>query len=443
MAGTLLRSIWSSARNSISSSSFSSPKIFSKPLNPLLFRPTAAAADSSTTVPNSLLDPSRLRNVAFIAHGKTTTLMDRLIRQCGADERAMNSISLERERGITKASKVTTISWKENELNMVDTPTPGHAGFDDQVELGVGMAEGAILVVDACEGPLAQAKFVLTKVLKYGLKPILLLNNVDRPSVSEERCNEVESLVYDLFANLGATEKQLDFPVLYASAKEGWASSTYTKDPPAEARNMSELLDAIIRHVPSPNTSIDRPFRMQVSIMEEDLNLGRILTGRISSGMIHVEDKVKGLHRIDSGVEMIEEGKVVNLMKKKGTSMVLIDSAGAGDIISMAGMDKPSIGHTIINVYSHAPKDMLDRFNKWILRNDREYKNEDEYLRRYKIYKKKVEYIDNINSQTLSFMLSDNMFTDLTKEEIQTNYYGCVVTKEDIQRHENRNRRCG
>ncbi|CAN1341698.1 50S ribosomal subunit assembly factor BipA [Linum perenne] len=423
MAGTLLRSIWSSARNSISSSSFSSPKIFSKPLNPLLFRPTAAAADSSTTVPNSLLDPSRLRNVAFIAHGKTTTLislvmtlMDRLIRQYGADERAMNSISLERERGITKASKVTTISWKENELNMVDTPTPGHAGFDDQVELGVGMAEGAILVVDACEGPLAQAKFVLTKVLKYGLKPILLLNNVDRPS-----------------------EKQLDFPVLYASAKEGWASSTYTKDPPAEARNMSELLDAIIRHVPSPNTSIDRPFRMQVSIMEEDLNLGRILTGRISSGMIHVGDKVKGLHRIDSGVEMIEEGKVVNLMKKKGTSMVLIDSAEAGDIISMAGMDKPSIGHTIINVYSHAPKDMLDRFNKWILRNDREYKNEDEYLRRYKIYKKKVEYIDNINSQTLS----DNLFTDLTKEEIQTNYYGCVVTKEDIQRHENRNRRCG
>ncbi|CAN1184940.1 50S ribosomal subunit assembly factor BipA [Linum perenne] len=344
------------------------------------------------------------------------TLMDRLIRQYGADERAMNSISLERERGITKASKVTTISWKENELNMVDTPTPGHAGFDDQVELGVGMAEGAILVVDACEGPLAQAKFVLTKVLKYGLKPILLLNNVDRPS-----------------------EKQLDFPVLYASAKEGWASSTYTKDPPAEARNMSELLDAIIRHVPSPNTSIDRPFRMQVSIMEEDLNLGRILTGRISSGMIHVGDKVKGLHRIDSGVEMIEEGKVVNLMKKKGTSMVLIDSAEAGDIISMAGMDKPSIGHTIINVYSHAPKDMLDRFNKWILRNDREYKNEDEYLRRYKIYKKKVEYIDNINSQTLS----DNLFTDLTKEEIQTNYYGCVVTKEDIQRHENRNRRCG
>lgn len=287
--------------------------------------------------------------IAHVDHGKTT-LMDRLLRQCGADiphERAMDSISLERERGITIASKVTGISWRENELNMVDTP--GHADFGGEVERVVGMVEGAILVVDAGEGPLAQTKFVLAKALKYGLRPILLLNKVDRPAVSEERCDEVESLVFDLFANLGATDEQLDFPVLYASAKEGWASSTFTKDPPADVRNMSQLLDAIIRHVPPPKASLDAPFQMLVTMMEKDFYLGRILTGRVSSGVVSVGDKVHGLRITDSGTEKIEEGKVIKLMKKKGTGMVLIDSAGAGDIISISGMTKPSIGHTVAN----------------------------------------------------------------------------------------------
>ncbi|GLT71871.1 hypothetical protein SLA2020_438580 [Shorea laevis] len=190
---------------------------------------------------------------------------------------------------------------------MVDTP--GHADFGGEVELVVGMVEGAILVVDAGEGPLAQTKFVLAKALKYGLRPILLLNKVDRPAVSEERCNEVESLVFDLFANLGATEEQLDFPVLYASAKEGWTSTTFTKDPPADARNMSELLDAVIRHVPPPTANIDQPFQMLVSMMERDFYLGRILTGRIYSGIARVGDRVQGLRHKDSGVEKIEEGK--------------------------------------------------------------------------------------------------------------------------------------
>ncbi|MBA0630190.1 hypothetical protein Godav_002313 [Gossypium davidsonii] len=385
----------------------------------------ASAAAAATTYPSAYLDPGRLRNVAVIAHvdhGKTT-LMDRLLRQCGADiphERAMDSISLERERGITIASKVfffftlymipkevmlssiligsfndtieqlqvTSVSWKENELNMVDTP--GHADFGGEVERVVGMVEGAVLVVDAGEGPLAQTKFVLAKALKYGLRPLLLLNKVDRPSVSEERCNEVESLVFDLFANLGATEEQLDFPVLYASAKEGWASSTFTKDPPAGAKNMSQLLDAIVRHVPPPKANLDGPFQMLVSMMEKDFYLGRILTGRVSSGIVRVGDKIHGLRSSESGIEKIEEGKVcsltwpdfdwkdcerelqlltvenfcitwtgraggkcriwvVKLMKKKGTSMVLIDSAGAGDIISMAGLGSPSIGHTVAN----------------------------------------------------------------------------------------------
>lgn len=272
----------------------------------------------------------------------------------------MDSNSLERERGITIASKVTTVSWKENELNMVDTP--GHADFGGEVERVVGMVEGAVLVVDAGEGPLAQTKFVLAKALKYGLRPLLLLNKVDRPSVTEETCDEVESLVFDLFANLGATEEQLDFPVLYASAKEGWASTTFTKDPPAEARNMSQLLDAIVSHVKPPNTSIDAPFQMLVSMMEKDFYLGRILTGRVYSGVVRLGDRVHGLRHKDSGVEKIEEGKVVKLMKKKGTSMVLIDSAGAGDIISVAGLASPSIGHTVstVEVMSALPTVVLD-----------------------------------------------------------------------------------
>jgi GTP-binding protein len=277
--------------------------------------------------------------------------MDRLLRQCGADiphERALDNISLERERGITIASKVTSISWKENEFNMVDTP--GHADFGGEVERVVGMVEGAILVVDAGEGPLAQTKFVLAKALKHGLRPLLLLNKVDRPSVSEERCNEVESLVFDLFANLGATEEQLDFPVLYASAKEGWASSSFTKSPPDDMKNMSQLLDAIIKHVPAPAATLDAPLQMLVSMMEKDSYLGRILTGRISSGVIRVGDKVHGLRTTESGVVKIEEAKVLKLMKKRGTSVALIESAGAGDIISMAGLTSPSIGHTVASV---------------------------------------------------------------------------------------------
>ncbi|KAL8139152.1 hypothetical protein V2J09_005155 [Rumex salicifolius] len=344
VAGPLIRSLFSAAsrryfphKPSLSPCAFSISRTFSTSAVPAV-------------APDAALDPSRLRNVAVIAHvdhGKTT-LMDRILRQCGADiphERAMDSISLERERGITIASKVTSVAWKENELNMVDTP--GHADFGGEVERVVGMVEGAVLVVDAGEGPLAQTKFVLAKALKYGLRPILLLNKVDRPSVSEERCDEVESLVFDLFANLGASEEQLDFPVLYASAKEGWASSKFTKSPPEEAKNMSVLLDTIVRHVASPTASVDAPFQMLVSMMERDSYLGRILTGRIASGVLRVGDRVHGLRSTDAGVQKIEDGKVLKLMKKKGTSMVLIDSAGAGDIVSMAGLSSPAIGHTV------------------------------------------------------------------------------------------------
>ncbi|KAK2380825.1 elongation factor family protein [Trifolium repens] len=357
----LLRSLFSSTKKSFSSSS-SSP-LSSSPYR--FFSRAFSSAPAVATNPTVSPDPSRLRNVAVIAHvdhGKTT-LMDRLLRQCGADiphERAMDSINLEIERGITISSKVTSVLWKENELNLVDTP--GHADFGGEVERVVGMVEGAVLVVDAGEGPLAQTKFVLAKALKYGLRPILLLNKVDRPSVTEEMCDEVESLVFDLFANLGATEEQLDFPVLYASAKEGWASTTYTKDPPAEAKNMSQLLDAIVSHVLPPNANIDAPFQMLVSMMERDSYLGRILTGRVYSGVVRVGDRVHGLRNNDSGAEKIEDGKVVKVMKRRGTSMIVTDCAGAGDIVSIAGLSSPSIGHTVttVEIMSALPTVELD-----------------------------------------------------------------------------------
>ncbi|MCD7459232.1 hypothetical protein HAX54_040361 [Datura stramonium] len=341
MVGPLLRSLWSTTRRSFSSSSHYSH------IKPLSYARAFSAATatapvgSAATAPGGALDPSRLRNVAVIAHvdhGKTT-LMDRLLRQCGTDiphERALDSIDLERERGITIASKVTSISWKDKELNMVDTP--GHADFGGEVERVVGMVEGAVLVVDAGEGPLAQTKFVLAKALKYGLRPILLLNKVDKPA-----------------------EEQLDFPVLYASAKEGWASSTYTKSPP-DVKDMSQLLNAIVGHVPPPSASLDAPFQMLVSMMEKDPYLGRVLTGRVTCGVVRVGDKVHGLKKTDDGTVKIEEGKIVKLMKKKGMRADPVDSAGAGDIVSMAGLSSPTIGHTVANteVMTALPTVVLD-----------------------------------------------------------------------------------
>eukprot|EP01018_Ginkgo_biloba_P000080 Gb_16921 [translate_table: standard] len=355
MPGPYLRAAWSAARGVLSSNGKAKcGGLLDRHGLSSWFpcRGFSAAAPAVDHV-DSVIEPSRIRNVAVIAHvdhGKTT-LMDRLLRQCGADvprDRALDSISLERERGITIASKVTSIPWKGFELNMVDTP--GHADFGGEVERVVGMVEGAVLVVDAGEGPLAQTKFVVAKALKYGLRPILLLNKVDRPSVSEERCGEVESMIFDLFANLGASEEQLDFPVLYASAKEGWASLTFTKEPNGDQRNMSALLDAILKYVPPPQANLEAPFQMLVSMMERDFYLGRILTGRISSGIVRIGDKVHGLRKTDSGSEKIEEGRVVKLMKKKGTTTALIDCAGSGDIISMAGLANPSIGHTVSSV---------------------------------------------------------------------------------------------
>lgn len=303
-----------------------------------------------------VLEPSQIRNVAIIAHvdhGKTT-LLDRILRECGANvprDRAMDSITLERERGITIASKYTSMAWKSMQLNVVDTP--GHADFGGEVERVVGMVEGAVLVVDAGEGPLAQTKFVVAKSLNLGIRPILLLNKVDRPSVTEQRCGEVESLIFDLFANLGATDAQLEFPVLYASAREGWVSKTYTKgEGEGFVRSMAPLMDTIVDHIPAPKGDLSTPFRMLISMMEHDVYLGRIITGRIASGIVRVGDRIHGL-RITDGTSAsvpFDEGKVIKLMKKNGMTSVLVDNAGAGDIVSIAGVSQPSIGHTVASV---------------------------------------------------------------------------------------------
>ena len=226
-----------------------------------------------------------LRNIAIIAHvdhGKTT-LIDRLLSQSGSfrenqkvAERAMDSNDLERERGITILAKVTSLVWKETRINIVDTP--GHADFGGEVERILNMVDGAVLLVDAAEGPMPQTKFVLQKALKIGLRPIVCINKIDRP---DERHNEVVNEVFDLFAALDASEAQLDFPIIYGSAKQGWMA----EKPQGPQENMAPLFDLVIRHFEPPRIE-DGPFRMLVTTIESNPFLGRVLTGRVRSGTI-------------------------------------------------------------------------------------------------------------------------------------------------------------
>lgn len=328
---------------------------------------SSAATAPEIDKADDVLEPSQIRNVAIIAHvdhGKTT-LMDRILRECGANvpqERAMDSITLERERGITIASKYTSIFWKGMQMNVVDTP--GHADFGGEVERVVGMVEGAVLVVDAGEGPLAQTKFVVAKALNLGIRPILLLNKVDRPSVTEQRCGEVESMIFDLFANLGATDSQLEFPVLYASAKVGWVSRTYTKgEDPGFKCSVAPLMDTIANHIPPPKGDLSSPFKMLISMMDHDAFMGRLVTGRISSGVVRVGDRIHGLRNMEGNTSVaFDQGKVIKLMKKNGMTTVVVNNAGAGDIVSIAGLSEPSIGHTIaaVDVMEALPAAAMD-----------------------------------------------------------------------------------
>ncbi len=284
-----------------------------------------------------------IRNIAIIAHvdhGKTT-LIDVLLRQSGAfrdnqrvAERAMDSNDLERERGITILAKVTSLVWKDTRINIVDTP--GHADFGGEVERILNMVDGAIVLVDASEGPMPQTKFVVSKALKIGLKPIVAINKIDKP---DERHQEVLNEVFDLFAALDATEEQLDFPVLYGSAKQGWMAL----DPKGGEDGMAPLFDLVLRHVPAPKID-EGPFRLLATTLEADPFLGRILTGRVTSGVVKPGMSVKALSRDG---KLIEQGRVSKVLAFRGLERQPIEEGHAGDIVAIAGLTKTTVADTI------------------------------------------------------------------------------------------------
>jgi len=285
-----------------------------------------------------------IRNLAIIAHvdhGKTT-LIDVLLKESGAvranqaiAERALDSNELERERGITILAKCTSVSWCGVRLNIVDTP--GHADFGGEVERILDMVDGAIVLVDAAEGPLPQTKFVLRKALGLGLCPIVLINKCDRPDARPE---EVHEEIFDLFAALEASEAQLDFPLLYASGREGWAAATLD----APRTGMAPLFELIIAHIPPPKVEREGPFAMLASTLEYDSYLGRVLTGRIHSGNARVNMAVKALAQDGS---VIEEGRLTKLLAFRGLERVAIEEAEAGDIIAIAGLERASVADTL------------------------------------------------------------------------------------------------
>jgi len=282
-----------------------------------------------------------LRNIAIIAHvdhGKTT-LVDKLLRECNEavnKERVMDSNDLESERGITIFSKCTSVEYSGTTVNIVDTP--GHADFGGEVERVLDMVDSVVLLVDATEGPMTQTKFVLNKALKRGLRPLVVLNKVDRDTC---RVDEVESEIFDLFANLGATEEQLDFTTLYASSREGWAIRNLKSD---KRENMKPLLDYVIGTVPPPLVPAKAPFSMLVTMLGYDKFMGRLLTGRVRSGSVRVGEAV---HAISHKGEPVEVGKVAKITKRKGVVDLDMKEAQAGDIVTIAGLSKATVTDTV------------------------------------------------------------------------------------------------
>src|SRR5512143_1327582 len=269
-----------------------------------------------------------LRNVAIIAHvdhGKTT-LVDRLLQQSGAYR--------ERERGITILAKAASVVWKDTRINIVDTP--GHADFGGEVERILNMVDGALVLVDAAEGPLPQTKFVVSKALKVGLKPIVVINKVDRP---DARPTVVVNEVFDLFAALDASEEQLDFPILYGSAKQGWMADS--PEGPKD-QGMQPLFDLILRHV-APPTVEEGPFRMIGTILEANPYLGRIITGRITSGSIKPNQQIKAL---SADGKTIEHGRITKVLAFRGIERTPLEEAEAGDIVAIAGLTKGTVADT-------------------------------------------------------------------------------------------------
>ena len=285
-----------------------------------------------------------LRNIAIIAHvdhGKTT-LIDVLLKQSGSfrenqrtEERMMDSNDLERERGITILAKVTSLVWGDTRINIVDTP--GHADFGGEVERILHMVDGAIILVDASEGPMPQTKFVLSKALKLGLKPIVAINKIDKP---DQRAEEVLDEVFDLFAALDANEEQLDFPVLYGSAKQGWMALDPEK--PAEG-SMAPLFDMVLDRVAPPQAE-EGSFRMLATTIQSNPFLGRILTGRVVSGTATANMAVKALSRDG---KVVETGRISKVLAFRGLEREPVESAQAGDIISIAGLQTATVADTI------------------------------------------------------------------------------------------------
>ncbi|NUT00785.1 MAG: translational GTPase TypA [Sphingomonas sp.] len=285
-----------------------------------------------------------LRNVAIIAHvdhGKTT-LVDQLFRQSGTfrenqriEERAMDSNDLEKERGITILAKCTSVEWEGTRINIVDTP--GHADFGAEVERILSMVDGVILLVDAAEGPMPQTKFVTGKALALGLKPIVVVNKIDRP---DARPAEVLDEVFELFLNLDANDEQLDFPTLYASGRAGYAGLT---DDVREG-DLTPLFEKIVGHVPSPNLDKTGEFKMLATLLDRDPFLGRILTGRVESGRLDVNAPIKA---IDVNGKQVEEGRATKVFAFRGLERVPVDFAEAGDIIAIAGLMNATVSNTI------------------------------------------------------------------------------------------------
>lgn len=284
-----------------------------------------------------------LRNIAIIAHvdhGKTT-LVDELLKQSGSFrenqrvmERVMDSNDIEKERGITILAKATSIEWKDTRINIVDTP--GHADFGGEVERILSMVDGAIVLVDAAEGPMPQTKFVVGKALKVGLRPIVAINKVDRP---DARIDEVVNEVFDLFAALDATDEQLDFPILYGSGRSGWMNT----DPNgSQEEGLTPLLDLVVKHVPAPTVE-EGPFKMIGTILEANNFLGRIITGRIAAGSIKPNQAVKVLGQDG---KLIEQGRISKILAFRGIERTAIEEAHAGDIVAIAGLSKGTVADT-------------------------------------------------------------------------------------------------
>ena len=288
--------------------------------------------------------PLPLRNIAIIAHvdhGKTT-LVDQLFRQSGTfrdnqrvEERAMDSNDLEKERGITILAKCTSVEWNGTRINIVDTP--GHADFGGEVERILSMVDGVILLVDSSEGAMPQTKFVTGKALALGLRPIVVVNKVDRP---DERIQEVLDEVFDLFVSLDATDEQCDFPVLYASGRNGYAN----EDPSLREGTLTPLFQKIVDHVPAPSLDEEGPFSFLATLLDRDNFMGRVLTGRVQSGRIKVNDPIRAL---DADGNVIEVGRASKLMSFRGLERVPVDEAKAGDIIALAGLEKATVANTV------------------------------------------------------------------------------------------------